>query len=192
MACLESLTTGFNPTCAALKKVAGFANFGYIGTISDLASVSYAVTGVDALTLDSTKVLVKFITKERQVTAESPINDRGEGNFTTITHTVELPIYFNTQAEIELLNVLLDKDRLFVILPTASKQFRVYGLANTGQDFENFGLKVSGGADAAGKELQDQSRINLTLTGEMLTLPIYFFDTDYATSLATLEGYLTT
>jgi len=191
MACLESLTTGFNPTCTALKKVAGFANFGYIGTISDLASVSYAVTGVDALTFDASKVLVKFITKERQVTAESPINDRGEGNFTTITHTVELPIYFNTQAEIDLINGLLDKDRLYVILPTASKQFRVYGLANTGQDFENFGLKVSGGADAAGKELQDQSRINLTLTGEMLTLPLYFLDTDYATTLALLEGYLT-
>lgn len=192
MACPESLTTGFNPSCAALKKVGGFSNFGYIGTISDLSSVTLATGTITTLAFDSTKVLTRFNTKERQITAPSPINDRGEGNFTTVTHTMNLPIYFDTQAELNALEVVLQAERLFVILPTADKKFRVYGLVNTTTyDFENFGLRVSGGEDNAGQNLQDTSRINVTLTGEMPNLPCYFLDTDYATTLAKLQGYLT-
>ena len=191
MACAESLTVSFAPACTALKKPGGFQNFGYIGSISDLSSVTYATGAISALSWDSAKVLTKFTTKEFVVTAESPVVDEGEGNVALITHTVNLPIYFDTQAELEAAQTLLDADRLFVILPTINKQFRVYGISATDWPFESFGLKVTGGADAPGQNLNDPSRLNLTMTGNMPNIPQFFLDTDYSTTLTLLEGYLT-
>ena len=191
MSCDESLTVSFAPACSALKKPAGFQNFGYIGTISDLASVTYATGAIAALTFTGTKVLTKFATNERQVMAPTPINDRGEGGFSTITHTVNLPIYFDTQAELNAAETVIQADKLFVILPTSDMKFRCYGLAGVPYDIKNFGLNNSGGEDAPGQVLNDVTRLNLVLTGEMLNLPQFFLDTDYATSLALLEGYLT-
>ena len=191
MACAESLTVSFAPACSALKKPGGFQNFGYIGSVSDLATVTYATGAISAFTWDSTKVLTKFTTKEFVVTAESPIVDEGEGNVALITHTVNLPIYFDTQAELNAIQTLIDADRLFVILPTINKQFRCFGLSSESWPFESFGLKVTGGADAPGQNLNDPSRFNLTLTGNMPNVPQFFLATDYATSLSALNGYLT-
>lgn len=194
MACAESLTVSFAPNCSALKKTGGFANFGYIGTISDLSGITVASGAISALAWDADKVLTKFTTKERSVTAESPIEDEGEGNVTLVNHTVNLPIYFDTQAELTAIDTILQSDRLFVILPTSNKQFRAYGLVNdlTNYDFENFGLKVSGGSDAPGQNLNDPSRMNLVLSGQMPNVPPFFLSTDYTATLALLEDYLPT
>ena len=192
MACAESLTVSFAPACTALKKPGGFQNFGYIGAISDLASITYATGAIESLTWDSAKVLTKFTTKEFVVTAESPVVDEGEGNVALITHTVNLPIYFDTQAELEAAQTLLDADRLFVILPTINKQFRVYGISSTDWPFESFGLKVTGGADAPGQNLNDPSRLNLTMTGNMPNIPQFFIASggSYSASETELESYL--
>jgi hypothetical protein len=117
--------------------------------------------------------------------------DEGEGNVALITHTVNLPIYWDTQAELNALQTLLDADRLFVILPTINKQFRAYGISSTEWPFQSFGLKVTGGEDSPGQNLNDPARMNLTLTGNMPNIPQLVLDTDYATTLALLEGYLT-
>lgn len=193
MACAESLTTSFTPSCSAIKKVGGFQNFGYLLTVDDLASISVTTGNIDSLTFDSSKVAIKFTTKEKTVTAESPILDEGEGNITLVTHTVNLPIYFDTQAELNEADVILQSDRVAAILPTANNQFRVYGLTNdtTNYNFENFGMKVTGGADAPGQNLNDVSRLNITLTGNMPNLPCFFGVGTFATDLATLDGYLT-
>ena len=190
MACAESLTVSFAPACTALKKPGGFQNFGYIGAISDVSSVTYATGAISALTFASTKVLTKFTTKEFVVTAPSPVVDEGEGNVALITHTVNLPIYWDTQAELDALQTLLDADRLFVILPTINKQLRVYGISSVTWPFQSFGLKVTGGEDSPGQNLNDPARMNLTLTGNMPNIPQLFLDTDYNTSLALLESYL--
>ena len=192
MACAESLTVSFAPACTALKKPGGFQNFGYIGAISDLASITYATGAIESLTWDSAKVLTKFTTKEFVVTAESPVVDEGEGNVALITHTVNLPIYFDTQAELEAAQTLLDADRLFVILPTINKQFRCYGISSEDWPFESFGLKVTGGADAPGQNLNDPSRLNLTMTGNMPNIPQFFIASGgtYAASETELESYL--
>jgi len=192
MACAESLTVSFAPACSALKKPGGFQNFGFIGATSDLSGVTYdsGSGAIDAFTFASTKVLTKFTTKEFVVTAPSPVVDEGEGNVALITHTVNLPIYWDTQAELDALQTLLDADRLFVILPTINKQLRVYGISSVTWPFQSFGLKVTGGEDSPGQNLNDPARMNLTLTGNMPNIPQLFLDTDYDTSLALLEGYL--
>ena len=64
MACAESLTYTFAPACTALKKPGGFQNFGYIGAISDVSSVTYATGAIEAFAFAATKVLTKFTTKE--------------------------------------------------------------------------------------------------------------------------------
>ena len=192
MACAESLTVSFAPACSALKKPGGFQNFGFIGATSDLSGVTYdsGSGAIEAFTFASTKVLTKFTTKEFVVTAPSPVVDEGEGNVALITHTVNLPIYWDTQAELDALQTLLDADRLFVILPTINKQLRVYGISSVTWPFQSFGLKVTGGEDSPGQNLNDPARMNLTLTGNMPNIPQLFLDTDYDTSLALLEGYL--
>lgn len=193
MACAESLTVSFAPACTALKKPGGFQNFGFIGATSDLSGVTYdsGSGAIEAFTFASTKVLTKFTTKEFVVTAPSPVVDEGEGNVALITHTVNLPIYWDTQAELDALQTLLDADRLFVILPTINKQLRVYGISSVTWPFQSFGLKVTGGEDSPGQNLNDPARMNLTLTGNMPNIPQLFLDTDYDTSLGLLEGYLT-
>lgn len=193
MACAESLTTDLAPACSAIKKAAGFANFGYIFTIDDISAVSVNSGTISAFTFKSGKEAIKFTTKQRTTTAESPVLSEGESNVALITHTVNLALYFDTQAEINAIQSILDADRLAVVLPTANKQFRVYGIAtdSTLYDFANFGLQVTGGADAPGQNLNDPSRINLVLTGDVPNIPAFMEDTDYATTLALLEGYLT-
>ena len=193
MACAESLTVSFAPACTALKKPGGFQNFGFIGATSDLSGVTYdsGSGAIEAFTFAATKVLTKFTTKEFVVTAPSPVVDEGEGNVALITHTVNIPIYWDTQAELDALQTLLDADRLFVVLPTINKQLRVYGISSVTWPFQSFGLKVSGGEDSPGQNLNDPARMNLTLTGNMPNIPQLFLDTNYDTSLGLLEGYLT-
>lgn len=193
MACAESLSVDLSPACSALKKAAGFANFGYIFTVDDISAVGLSTGTITSFTFKSGKQLVKFQTKERTTTAESPVLSEGESNVALITHTVNLALYFDTQVELNAIQTILDADRLAVVLPTANKQFRVYGIAtdSTLYDFANFGLQVTGGADAPGQNLNDPSRINLVLTGDVPNLPAFMLDTDYATTLALLEGYMT-
>ena len=194
MACAESLTYTFAPACTALKKPGGFQNFGYIGAISDVSAVTYATGAISALTFAATKVLTKFTTKEFVVTAPSPVVDEAEGNVALITHTVNLPIYWDTQAELNALQTLLDADRLFVILPTINKQLRVYGISSVDWPFQSFGLKVTGGEDSPGQNLNDPARMNLTLTGNMPNIPQTFLTgsptPNYDDSITALEGYL--
>ena len=189
--CSESLTTSFAPTCAAIKKPGGFKSYGYIGTISDLEEITRGITGITALSMAAGKKLIKFQTKDFQVDAPSPINPRSEGSgFVSYQHLVNLPIYFNTEAELEAAQTLIEVEKLFIVLATSSQSFRAYGICEIGYDFKDFGLMSNGGTDNSGKALGDVSRLDLIFSGTLPNAAGYVMDTDFATTKAMLEALL--
>ena len=189
--CTESLSTSFAPTCAAIKKPGGFKSYGYIGTISDLASITRGATGITAFTMAASKKLIKFQTKDFQVDAPSPINPRTEGSgFVSYQHLVNLPLYFSTEAELEAAQTLIEVEKLFIVLATSDQNFRAYGIAQAGYDFKDFGMMSNGGTDNSGKALGDVSRLDLIFAGTLPNAAGYVLDTDYATTKAMLEALL--
>ena len=189
--CTESLTLGFAPTCAAIKKPGGFKSYGYIGTISDLEEITRGVTGVTAFTMGAGKKLIKFQTKDFQVDAPSPINPRTEGSgFVSYQHLVNLPLYFSTEAELEAAQTLIEVEKLFMVLLTSDQKFRAYGISEASYDFKDFGMMSNGGTDNSGKALGDVSRLDLIFAGTMPNAAGYVLDTDYATTKAMLEALL--
>ena len=189
--CTESLTIGFAPTCAAIKKPGGFKSYGYIGTISDLAEVTRGGTGITAFAMEAGKNLIKFQTKDFQVDAPSPFNPRTEGSgFVSYQHVVNLPIYFSTEAELEAAQTLIEVEKLFIVLVTSDQKFRAYGISQASYDFKDFGIMSNGGTDNPGKALGDVSRLDTIFSGTLPNAAGYVLDTDYATTKAMLEALL--
>ena len=190
----DSLSVDFSPDCqTALKKLGGFANFGYIFTVDDISAVAVTAGEITGFTFRTAKQAIKFTTKDRTITAPSPADAEGESNIALVNHTVNFPIYFSTQAELTEAYNVLNADKVAVVLPTPNKQFRVYGIStNSALDFSGFGMMNSGSTDNSGQNLNDPSRLDMALSGLIPNLPAFMdVGTGYADTLTELESYLT-
>lgn len=193
MACVTSLTTGLAGDCAAVKKAGGVNKSIYAGSIKDLTGVTFGTDGdITALTFAASKVLVKFTGRMEKNTASEPITAEGEGNVNIFTHTVQPVLYHSTQAERKAIEDLFALDQAFFIVPMRSGQIVCYGISNSADTLQDYGLKLTEGDDAVGLLLNDQNAQTATFAGSMLHKGIIFNEAGtYAANITTLDGYLT-
>lgn len=171
MSCTE-LTRGINPNCDATRKAGGLNRRVYVGLLSDLSAVTFGTSNlVTGFTFASTKGFVKFIGKREKHNSVMAL-EVGE-NFNLRNHGINLVAYYNTAAELEALDALLDVEGVFVVAETNSGELEVWGM-NKGPNFANFGLKASAIAGGSGTAIVDSNIYTLSLNGNLENLQLYF------------------
>ena len=107
---------------------------------------------------------------------------RTEGGNTGFNHNAIIKLLPDTPAEDQTIENLLVGDFAF-IMETRNREFFIIGGTN--------GMRSTGeGGRNTGQTAQSDVSDILTFVGEERALPLRFFDTDYATTLAKLEGYV--
>jgi hypothetical protein len=192
--CIESLTVDILPGCEGLKKPGGLYKDIYVGSVKDIASVTYDATDkfITAITMKSGKRMIKISGRLAKNSGSEPVTPEGEGNVNLYLQTLALVIYHATQAERNAIQDLFSLDQAFFLAPTRAKQVVAYGLAQDADVFQDFGLKLSEADDPTGLELNDLTAQNATFAGNMLNKSLIFGeDTTYALNLTALEALLT-
>lgn len=194
--CVTSLTNSITPTCAGTKKLGGVAASIYVGSILDLDAVTFDVTSdfITALDFATGKQLVKVTGLRMKHSANEPI-EAGD-NISLFNHTVNAIVFHSTQAQRNAIEDIVSLDQAFVILQNNAGQFITYGIAKNNADdsavFGDYGLKVTGGDDVTGVNLNDQAAQTLTLTGMMPNKAVIFGEgSTVAENTTLLDGYLT-
>ena len=189
MAGCNVLTKGINPNCEATRKPGGLNKRVYVGLLSDLASVTFGTGNiVTALSFNANAGLVKFIGKREKHNTAMTL-EVGE-NFNLRNHAVNLVAYYNTSAELEALDQLIDVEGAFMIAETNSGEIEVWGM-NIGSNFANFGLKASAIEGGSGTAIVDSNIYTLSMTGNHENLQAYFKSSPSATlaeNLAILDA----
>jgi hypothetical protein len=189
MAGCNVLTKGINPNCEATRKPGGLNKRVYVGLLSDLASVTFGTGNiVSALSFNDDAGLVKFIGKREKHNTAMTL-EVGE-NFNLRNHAVNLVAYYNTSAELEALDQLIDVEGAFMIAETNSGEIEVWGM-NIGSNFANFGLKASAIEGGSGTAIVDSNIYTLSMTGNHENLQAYFKSSPTATlaeNLAILDA----
>jgi hypothetical protein len=179
MAGCNVLTKGINPNCEAIRKPGGLNKRVYVGLLSDLASVTFGTGNiVSALSFNTDAGLVKFIGKREKHNTAMTL-EVGE-NFNLRNHAVNLVAYYNTSAELEALDQLIDVEGAFMIAETNSGEIEVWGM-NIGSNFANFGLKASAIEGGSGTAIVDSNIYTLSMTGNHENLQAYFKSSPTAT-----------
>lgn len=182
MASCVDLLQGLEASCDALNKIGGVKKRAYVGQLSQLDSYSTDGSGyIDGLTFVTASPaygLYKFSGKKAKNSGTYELS-AGE-NVNTWNTSVILELYHNTPTDREAIEGLVNSDDLFVILETESGQLEVFGITQ--------GLNASAGSGGTGVALQDKTSTTITLSGEQMSLPKYFLDTDLATSIAALDA----
>lgn len=181
MACNE-LTRGINPDCEATRKPGGLNKRVYIGLLSDLDSAVFGTGNVmTATTFAATKGFVTFTGKREKHNSAMAL-EVGE-NFNLRNHGLNLVAYYNTPAELEALDSLLDVEGVFMIVETNSGELEVWGM-NKGTNFANFGLKASGIEGGSGTAIVDSNIYTLAFNGNHENLQLYFQSVPGTSTLA--------
>lgn len=172
MSCLGTVALGVQSGCDALKKVGGLDRRVWLGTVDDLASVVYTANknSITAITFKTDKGLVLYTGKVDKNNANTAI-EVGE-NVNVRNQTVNVFLGVDTDQQLATLDALIDTDRLFVISETRSGQLEVYGLNRT--NFDSFGLKVTAYVDNTGTLINDSTLTNITLSGGLTNLKMYY------------------
>lgn len=195
MACDESLTVSISPACAAVNKRGGIAPDFYVGTTSDVESVTYdgTVGFISGITFKTDKGLIKVNSERAVHTYTEPIQDSGKGGLDLFQQTFTPKIYYSTQAEINAIQDIVSIKNAFVIFEDANGTFKVAGIAKNGESLETFALSVTGGDDPTGTELIDETVQTLIISGDMPNKAIKFGEgTETASNRSTLDGYVVT
>lgn len=175
MATCSYLTLGLDPSCEALKKLAGVNKRVWIGQIDDIDTITFGVDGeITAFTLLATKTLKAFIGKKEkhqgtyELTAGETIN--------LFNQSVVLALYFESDIERKAINELVNVEDMFVFIETNSGVIETYGIANsTTLGYDNFGLKATAGTgNGTGVLINDETTYRVTLSGNVPNLPMLY------------------
>lgn len=178
---LCSISSGLALTCNEKRFIGGNASGLWIGNIDDLATSidTSSTSAISSLTFKSYKGLYKFDLLSQTIDSGfSPIVNPGAGR--AFSHTVSVKFPVKTQSIANIVNDLLVAD-IFAVVQDNNQTFKIFGGTN--------GLEVSEGSQASGFTETDDASLTLTFSGPDLYVPIQFLDTDFATTLTTLEGY---
>lgn len=186
MACVDSLIKGVQADCNATKKVGGLGKRIYIGTVDDLASVTFGTGNIiTGITFEADKGLVQFIGRIDKNSAGTEI-EQGE-NFNTRTHTVNMAVYYSTGAQLEAIDQLIDQEGVFAIVETRAGGLEVYGINKP--NYEGYGLTVTAAPGTTGVLLNDSTAMNIALTGGFKNLQMFYAPAvALATNIAALDA----
>lgn len=186
MACVDSLLTGIQAGCNAIKKVGGLAKRIYLGTVDDLASVTFGTGNiVTAITFKADKGLVQFVGKVDKNSAGSDI-EVGE-NVNTRNQTLSMSVYYETGLDLQSLDQLIDQEQVFAIVETRAGSLEVFGINII--NFSAYGLKVTANPGSSGVLINDSTAFVPVLSGGFTNLQlIYNPSGSLATNIAALDA----
>jgi len=92
-------------------------------------------------------------------------------------------IYYNTAAELEALDAIIDVEGAFIVAETNAGELEVWGV-NKGANFMNFGLKATSIEGGSGTAMTDSNIYTLGMTGNHENLQMIFKSTSESTLAA--------
>lgn len=176
------ITSGISVNCDQLRNVGGLFADLYVANLSDILSYTTDVNGfVTDIVFSTYGGLYKFEGKKGSHSAGYEIQNGGAGTNTFFSHTVSAKLFGDDPTDNEVIQDLVVSD-VVMIARTRNNEYKIYGAEN--------GLTLTEGSQNSGQEEASDTTDTLTFTGAEKNMPLYFFDTDNATTLAKLEGYL--
>ena len=177
------ITQPFDLSCGKLGQTGGIKPRFWVYNLDDLTTAVdiESTVGIAALTFNTYKGLHKYVgpTEGHQAGWELVA---AEGGNSAIRHNAIVKLIEASNADNTVIKRLLSGSAMGFIFELNNRKFRIYG-AQSGM-IRNAGLQNQGVNNAA-----DVSSV-LTFQGNGEEhLPLYFVNTDYATSLSTLIGY---
>lgn len=184
--CLSTIDKGVQASCLAIKKAGGLDKRIYLGAIGDLASVTIGTgNAITGMTFAATKGLVKMSGRKEKNSAGSDI-EAGQ-NFTLRNQNVNLAVYYETAADLQAIDNIIDNEALFAIVETNAGSLEVFGINKV--NFDNYGLRVSGNPGTSGLLLNDSTAFAMVLSGGFTNLQLqYNPGTALATNIAALDA----
>ena len=190
MSCI-TLSKSITPNCEALKRPGGLAKRIFLGSVLDINALTFDNTNthdLTSITMKSTKQLIQVVGRPAKSSAATTFED-GE-NFSLRNQAVNAVVYAKSPAERQALDEIIEQDQVFAVVERNDGQFEVYGISLV--NYQNWGLKVTGGSYNTGVELNDETGVTLELTGGFKNMPLVFDATEtYANNLAALVALLT-
>lgn len=171
--CIETLAKGVQSSCASLIKVGGLDKRFYLGTVDDIATVTFGAAGINSvltLVFKEDKGLVQY---SGDADGHSATNQMEAGaNVNIRNHIVNANLGIDNANDLGTLDDMLDKKRLFAIVETRAGQLEVYGLNKV--NFDSFGMKPTAIDLPTGVLLNDSTRATFTLTGGLTNLKLIY------------------
>jgi len=181
--CIDILRS-ISATCASLNQIGGVDKRVWVTQLSQIGSYTF----------DSDGYVNSLVTKENGTTnygyelaqiigKKNTHNGSYEGvvgeNISLIKQNAVLKIYADTPSDRDKVIDLFDAQELVVFFENSNGKIEVFGLDK--------GLEGSALVGGTGTEMQDDTAVTITLTGDQNKLPYYFL---YGGSLATSIEYL--
>jgi len=193
MAC-NTITVGIAPACAATNKKGGLNKRVYLFDKANLAS--YTIDGTSkkltGITMESSTYLYKFISKDNMRNSYRVELVPGE-TVNTWNHILDLVLYADTQLEYNAINALCDANEILAIVQRNSGEFVCLGLdteiGNTAEP--EGGLRATAGSTSSGIQLNDDTSIRVSLSGNIGVMPtVCYFAATQTLEIAYLDALL--
>ena len=188
MGCSNPIIT-LNSSCDAIKKKGGHAKKIWVGNIADLDSVTYGTDQeVTAFSFAATKGFKTVTGKKLKNGAETTLEAGDNVNMRVQNYNAVL--YAKSANERKAVEELWDAEDLFIVAESNAGTLEVYGInKGANSEYDNFGLKASAGTWSDGVQLNDDTGIPTTFSGQFDNGPlIYDEGTAIATSIAALDA----
>lgn len=185
MGCL--LTSDYTASCSTKKKKNGLKGDVYLLNLVDANGVrlAYTETGftVSDITVQSGSQAYKLTGSQLMHTYGSSVSVPTQGNQFYMQNLV-LKLIDDTDADLAFIDEVVRSTGLVAVIETYNSQFIILGMENGLRAVEGdmFALDVDPAADVS---------TSIALSSYEDYSKKLFFDTDYATTKAKLEGYLT-
>jgi len=176
------ISNGISITCENLKKVGGVNKRVFAADVDDIESYTFDGSGyVTAINFATYGGLREITGTKKSHTFGSQLSKQQPGGTTFYLHDLTLKLFPDNPEEDSVVEEMGVADLVFVVQDN-NEEFFILGGTN--------GMEQIEGVQNSGAESASDVSENLTFQGDEKTKPLRFLDTDFATSKATLEGYV--
>lgn len=191
--CPEPGLTGMinlNPSRCATKRIGGANKRLYIGSLSEVAGYTRTAAGELATLIMKTDKRLYTITGKKLKNSTSTEVRKNE-NVTLFGQTVNFVAYFDTQAEKEAIELLVDLEDAFIIVENNYGKLEAFGLVGK-EGLRGEGLSVTTGTYSVEAGLDGATSMALAFTGDEAKLPVYTkFGADLLAEIDYLDALVT-
>lgn len=175
------ISSGYTTPCE--KPFGGLKTTVWIGNLSEVALFTEETDkSISAIDFKVGGRLWKFeSTKESFDSVDDIVKTAGQQP--NYPQTLNLRLFEKTQADKNAIDELANADAVFVIIERGYQTFELFG--------KDFGLDLTAAPRNSGQNNTADVRRAVTLSGNEGRIAPVFQDTDYATTVALLETYLT-
>ena len=184
--CDYELLKGIQASCEAIKRVGGLDKRIYISTVSALQSITFGTgNSITAFVFKSGRGFVKYIGKPERNASSSDVEPGPNVNIRN--HTLSPVVYYETAADLEALDNLIDSEGIFAVVETRAGGLEVFGINKV--NWDSFGMKVTSNPQNSGVVLNDDTAFLPVISGGHTNLQLlYNPGTALATNITALDA----